>query len=50
MNWGRRKLLITFTLAGELTEKQAEKIYDRLYKIAERFDLGLDETEPVELE
>jgi len=38
--WGRRKKLVTITLQGKLTEKQFEKIEDRLLKIAERYDLG----------
>ena len=43
MTWGRRKVLVGFTLQGYLTEKQYLKIRERLYKIAERAGLGQDE-------
>jgi hypothetical protein len=48
--WGRKKLLVTFTLQGKVTEKQAEKIYERMMRIAERYDLGYGETEPEDVE
>ena len=49
-DWGRRKLLVTFTLQGKVTEKQAEKIYERMMRIAERYDLGYGETQPEDVE
>tara|TARA_R100000908_G_C3743290_1_gene139274 strand:+ start:700 stop:831 length:132 start_codon:yes stop_codon:yes gene_type:complete len=34
-----------FTLQGKLTEKQKELIFDKLYKIAVKYNLGLDDYE-----
>jgi len=34
-----------FTLQGKLTEKQNELIFNKLYKIAMKYNLGFDESE-----
>tara|TARA_R100000458_G_C8268387_1_gene243223 strand:+ start:601 stop:750 length:150 start_codon:yes stop_codon:yes gene_type:complete len=39
-DWGRRKRNVVFTLQGDCTEKQTEKIYERMLKIAEKYNLG----------
>ncbi len=41
-DWGKRKRSIVFTLMGNVTEKQAEKIFARMLKIASKYDLGAD--------
>ena len=41
--WGRRKKMMTITIAGKLTEKQYEKVERAILKIAERYDLGYQE-------
>jgi len=38
--WGRRKQMIVFTIQGDVTEKQFEKIQHALLKIAKRYDMG----------
>jgi hypothetical protein len=38
--WGRRKRMIIFTIQGDVTEKQAEKIQLALLKIADRYNMG----------
>ena len=32
--WGRKKRMVVFTIQGEFTEKQFEKMHKRLLKIA----------------
>ena len=38
--WGRKKHMIVFTLQGDVTEKQFEKIQRALLKIADRYNMG----------
>lgn len=38
--WGRRKKQIIFTLQGDVTEKQYDKIERALLKIAIRYNMG----------
>lgn len=40
MIWGRKKRLVGFTLQSKMTEKQFEKMRERLLKIAERHEMG----------
>lgn len=43
MTWGRKKRLVGFTLQSNgMTEKQYEKMLDRLLKIAQRHNMGFD--------
>ena len=39
-DWGRRKRNVIFTLQGDVTEKQAAKIWRRMLRIAETYNLG----------
>lgn len=39
--WGKKKKLVTITIQGKLTQKQFDLIEERLYKIADKYDLGL---------
>jgi len=38
--WGRKKQMVMFTIQGDVTAKQFEKIQRALLKIAERYNMG----------
>ena len=41
--WGRKKHMVVFTIQGNVTEKQYEKIQRALLKIADRYNMGYDD-------